>query len=193
MKKIITISRQFGTGGREIGEEVGRLLNIPVYDKYIIEHVAEQSGFEKNLVKSALTRNSPGKYASKKFKINGINVDELLYIEEKRIIQSLASKESCIFIGRCSDYILKDNKDAMHVFIYGDPKVRVERISKGNYEGKDTPEKILKEKDNKRATNYEHFTGRKWGEPTNYDLMINSSKLSKEECVKLIIDLFEKL
>lgn len=192
MKKIITISRQFGTGGREIGEMVAKRLGVEVYDKYIIEHVAEQSGFEKNLVQSALQESSPRKYASRKFKINGLNIDELLYIEEKRIIKDLASKGPCVFIGRCSDYILKDEKDVMHVFIYGDLKVRANRVSKGNYEGRDNPEKILKEKDNKRASNYAHFTGRTWGEPTNYDLMINSSKLTPEECVDLIIDLYNK-
>ncbi len=192
MKKIITISRQFGTGGREIGEMVAKRLGIEVYDKYIIEHVAEQSGFEKNLVQSALQESSPRKYASRKFKINGLNIDELLYIEEKRIIKDLASKGPCVFIGRCSDYILKDEKDVMHVFIYGDLKVRANRVSKGNYEGHENPEKILKEKDNKRASNYAHFTGRTWGEPTNYDLMINSSKLTPEECVDLIIDLYNK-
>lgn len=192
MKKIITISRQFGTGGREIGEMVAKRLGIEVYDKYIIEHVAEQSGFEKNLVQSALQESSPRKYASRRFKINGLNVDELLYIEEKRIIKDLASKGPCVFIGRCSDYILKDEKDVMHVFIYGDLKVRANRVSKGNYEGHENPEKILKEKDNKRASNYAHFTGRTWGEPTNYDLMINSSKLTSEECVDLIIDLYNK-
>lgn len=162
MKKIITISRQFGTGGREIGEMVAKRLGIEVYDKYIIEHVAEQSGFEKNLVQSALQESSPRKYASRRFKINGLNVDELLYIEEKRIIKDLASKGPCVFIGRCSDYILKDEKDVMHVFIYGDLKVRANRVSKGNYEGHENPEKILKEKDNKRASNYAHFTGRTW-------------------------------
>lgn len=192
MKKIITISRQFGTGGREIGEMVAKKLGIEVYDKYIIEHVAEQSGFEKNLVQSALQESSPRKYASRRFKINGMNIDELLYIEEKRIIKDLASKGPCVFIGRCSDYILKDEKDVMHVFIYGDLKVRANRVSKGNYEGHENPEKILKEKDNKRASNYSHFTGRTWGEPTNYDLMINSSKLTPEECVDLIIDLYNK-
>lgn len=192
MKKIITISRQFGTGGREIGEMVAKRLGIEVYDKYIIEHVAEQSGFEKNLVQSALQESSPRKYASRRFKINGMNIDELLYIEEKRIIKDLASKGPCVFIGRCSDYILKDEKDVMHVFIYGDLKVRANRVSKGNYEGHENPEKILKEKDNKRASNYSHFTGRTWGEPTNYDLMINSSKLTPEECVDLIIDLYNK-
>ena len=192
MKKIITISRQFGSGGREIGEAVAKKLGIEVYDKYIIEHVAEQSGFEKNLVQNALTGNTPGRYASRKFKINGMNIDELLYIEEKRIINDLASKGACVFIGRCTDYILKDNKEAMHVFIYGDPKVRADRISKGDYEGKESPEKILKEKDNKRATNYAHFTGRQWGEPTNYDLMINSSKLSFDECVDLIVEAYNK-
>ncbi len=192
MKKIITISRQFGTGGREIGEMVAKKLGIEVYDKYIIEHVAEQSGFEKNLVQNALQESSPRKYASRKFKINGLNIDELLYIEEKRIINDLASKGPCVFIGRCSDYILKDDKDVMHVFIYGDLKVRANRVSKGNYEGHENPEKILKEKDNKRASNYAHFTGRTWGEPTNYDLMINSSKLTPEECVDLIIDLYNK-
>lgn len=121
-----------------------------------------------------------------------MNIDELLYIEEKRIINDLASKGPCVFIGRCSDYILKDKEDVMNVFIYGDPKVRAKRISKGNYEGKESPEKILKEKDDKRATNYAHFTGRKWGEPTNYDLMINSSKLSIEDCADLIIDFYKK-
>jgi cytidylate kinase len=121
-----------------------------------------------------------------------MNIDELLYIEEKRIINDLASKGACVFIGRCTDYILKDNKDAMHVFIYGDPKVRAERISKGDYEGKESPEKILKEKDNKRATNYAHFTGRLWGDPTNYDLMLNSSKLSFDECVDLIVEAYKK-
>lgn len=87
MKKIITISRQFGTGGREIGEMVAKRLGIEVYDKYIIEHVAEQSGFEKNLVQSALQVSSPRRYASRRFKINGLNIDELLYIEEKELLK----------------------------------------------------------------------------------------------------------
>ena len=192
MKKIITISRQFGSGGREIGELVGKKLNIPVYDKYIIENVAKQSGFESKLVKKALDDNSMSKYASKRFKINGMNVDELLYIEEKRIINELASKESCIFIGRCSDYILKDNPEAMHVFIYADNEHRLERIKNGDYEGNDKPNIILEEKDKKRAMNYCHFTNREWGNKDNYDLMLNSSRLSIEDCANIIIELFNK-
>ena len=171
MKKIITISRQFGTGGREIGEMVAKRLGIEVYDKYIIEHVAEQSGFEKNLVQSALQESSPRKYASRKFKINGLNIDELLYIEEKRIIKDLASKGPCVFIGRCSDYILKDEKDVMHVFIYGDLKVRANRVSKGNYEGHENPEKILKEKDNKRAMVSLFTRPRRFGKSLNMDMI----------------------
>jgi len=194
MKRIITISREFGSGGREIGVEVGKRLNIPVYDKYIIEQVAENSGFGEEFVDSVLRHSGSHGFASsrRKNKINGVNVDDLLYNEESRIIEEYAEKESCVFVGRCADYILKDRDDVISIFIYADTDERMKRIDEVHPDKSKSAIKRIQEKDNKRAFNYQYYTGRKWRDPTNYDLMINSSSLGFDATVDYIVELFKK-
>jgi hypothetical protein len=195
MKKIITISREFGSGGREIGLEVGKKLGLPVYDKYIIEQVALQTGFNEELVENVLHGGESRGYASSrrkgKFKINGVNIDDLLYNEESRVIEEYANKEACIFVGRCADFILKDRDDVLKIFIYADKEDRMKRVDVVHPDDSRTADRRIRDKDEKRASNYQYFTGRKWRNPENYDVMLNSSKLGFEKTVDFIVDLYK--
>lgn len=192
-KKIITISREFGSGGRYIGEEVAKKLAIKFYDKDIISKVAKETGFSEKFIESK-GEYAPGKnflsYAFVGRDAAGSSIDDYLYQAQHNIITDIASKESCVIVGRCADYILKDNPDVLNVFIYGDIPEKVSRIMK--LYGKTEPEalKLLKETDKKRAINYKYYTDRDWGASRNYAITLNSSQLGYEKCISIITEAF---
>ena len=195
-KKIITISRAFGSGGRSIGKEVAQRLGIPFYDKELVEAVAKESGFHADFIEEA------GEYApvtsSFLFSIavspNPMNMmhtmpmgDQLL-VYQTNVIRSLADKGPCVIVGRCADYILRDRTDALHVFIHADMAHRAERIVRLYGETKQSPEKRLNDKDSKRKIYYKHYTNRNWGEAQNYHLCLNSGLIGVDKCADIIVD-----
>jgi len=195
-KKIITISRAFGSGGRTIGKEVAKRLGIPYYDKELVDKVAEESGFHADFIEEA------GEYApvTSSFLFNiavspnplammgTMSMADQLFVCQTNVIRRLADEGPCVIIGRCADYILRDREDCLHVFVHADMESRAERIVRLYGETKQTPQKRLTDKDNKRKVYYRHYTNRTWGDAQNYHLSLNSGLIGVEKCVDIIVD-----
>lgn len=193
MKNIITISREFGSGGRSVGKMVAEKLGYDFYDSEIVNRVAERSGFSPAFIEEC------GEYASAKssllfafvtanqYNASGMSMQDRLFLEQANIIREAAEKGNCVIVGRCADFILRDHPDCLHVFICSDMESRAKRIVE-RYGKKDkSPEKRLHEKDQKRRVYYKNYTGRAWGEAQNYALCLNSGALGLETCAELII------
>jgi cytidylate kinase len=192
--KIITISREFGSGGRSIGREVANRLGIPFYDKELVEQIALESGFAPTFIEEngehAPTRSRLAYIFSNQGVpgvMNGMSTADFLWSIQCSVILQLAEKGPCVIVGRNADYILKDHKNVLDVFIHADLEHRADRIVRLYGESEKKPEVRLNEKDKRRMVNYEHYTGRTWGQAQNYDLCLNSGVLGIEKCVEIII------
>ena len=197
-KKIITISREFGSGGRTVGHAVADQLGIPFYDKDLVEHIALESGFAPKFIEEH-GEHAPGKtlfsYAfaqhSMPGAMNGLSTADFLWNIQCSVILQLAEKGPCVIVGRNADYILKDRKDCLHAFIHADLDFRADRIVRLYGESEKSPEARLQEKDKRRRVNYQHYTGRNWGQAQNYDVCLNTSVLGIEQSAQIIIDLIK--
>ena len=195
-KKIITISREFGSGGRTIGRMVAEKLGIPFYDKELVDQIALESGFAPKFVEEH-GEHAPGKtlfaYAFAPQGIpgvmNGMSTADFLWHIQCSVILQLAEKGPCVIVGRNADYILKDREDTIHAFIHADMAYRADRIVRLYGESEKSPEARLNEKDKRRHVNYQHYTGRVWGTAQNYDLCLNSGTVGIEECADIIVDM----
>ena len=190
-KRIITISREFGSGGRFIGEEVAKKLGIAYYDKNIIGQIAEKSGLSPEYIQENAEL-SPKKglfaYAFSGRDITGKSVEDMVYEAQRNIILELAEKEPCVIIGRNADYILKDRDDVLNVFIHGDMLEKIKRIT-GLYNVKEKEAvKMMADTDKRRRTNYNFYTDQNWGKASNYTLCLNSSQLGYDKCESIIIE-----
>ena len=190
-KRIITISREFGSGGRFIGEEVAKKLGVAYYDKDIIGKIAEQSGLSPEYIQENAEL-SPKQglfaYAFSGRDITGKSVGDMVYGAQRKIIMEIAEKESCVIIGRNADFILKDRDDVLNVFIHGDMPEKTQRIiDLYNVEEKEAV-KMMADTDKRRMTNYNFYTEQKWGKASNYTLCLNSSQLGYDRCEKIIMD-----
>lgn len=189
--RVITISREFGSGGRTIGKKVAEALGIPCYDNELLQKIAEKSGFNKDYIKDA------GEYASGGFLAEAFshrtavptNADYLWKIQYD-LITELAEKGPCVIVGRCADYVLRDKADCLKVFIHADMEFRAERIVKEYGEREQSPEQRLKDKDKRRAAYHRFYTNMKWGHAQNYDITLNSGTLGIETCVFIIKGLY---
>ena len=190
-KRIITISREFGSGGRFIGEEVAKKLGIAYYDKNIISEIAEKSGLSPEYIQEN-TELSPKKglfaYAFAGRDITGKSVEDLVYEAQRKVILELAEKESCVIIGRNADYILKDRDDVLNVFIHGDTPEKIQRITRLYNVEEQKVVKMMVDIDKRRMANYNFYTNQKWGKASNYTLCLNSSKLGYDRCEKIIME-----
>ena len=194
-KRIITISRQFGSGGRTIAKSVAEKLGYKYYDKEIIEKVSEMTGFDPKYIEEN-GEYAPGKsifslagsFISSSRSMGGMSAYDYLWVMQRNAVIEIADEGDCVIVGRCADYILRDRPDAMHVFIHAPMESRAERIVKKYGESDKKPFDRLKEKDSKRSVNYKHFTGETWGDARNYDLCLNSDKLTIRKCVEVICD-----
>ena len=190
-KRIITISREFGSGGRFIGEEVAKKLGIAYYDKNIINEIAEKSGLSPEYIQENAEL-SPKKglfaYAFAGRDITGKSVEDLVYEAQRKVILELAEKESCVIIGRNADYILKDRDDALNVFIHGDTPEKIQRITRLYNVEEQKVVKMMVDIDKRRMANYNFYTNQKWGKASNYTLCLNSSKLGYDRCEKIIME-----
>ena len=162
---IITISREFGSGGHFIGEEVSKRLGIPFYDKNIIQQIAEKTGFSEDFVKEQ-SEYAPSKnmfaYAFVGRDHTGSSLSDQVYAAQTQVIRNLSEKGSCIIIGRCADYILKDRPDTYHIFVYGDEYEKISRTQQlFNLSEKDA-RAMNRDMDKKRRLHYEYYTDRKW-------------------------------
>ena len=195
-KRIITISREFGSGGRTIGRKVAEQLGIPFYDKELVDHIAIESGFAPQFVEEH-GEHSPGKsFFSYAFAhsgvpgvMNGMSTADFLWNIQCNVILQVAEQGPCVIVGRNADYILKDRKDCLHAFIHADMNFRADRIVRLYGESEKSPLTRLQEKDKRRRVNYQHYTGRVWGTAQNYDICLNSSTLGIDQCADIIIAL----
>lgn len=190
-KRIITISREFGSGGRFIGEEVAKKLGIAYYDKNIIGQIAEKSGLSPEYIQENAEL-SPKKglfaYAFSGRDITGKSVEDMVYEAQRNIILELAEKEPCVIIGRNADYILKDRDDVLNVFIHGDMPEKIKRIT-GLYNVKEKEAvKMMADTDKRRRTNYNFYTDQNWGKASNYTLCLNSSQFGYDRCEMIIME-----
>jgi len=190
-KRIITISREFGSGGRFIGEEVAKKLGIAYYDKNIINDIAEKSGLSPEYVQKNAEL-SPKKglfaYAFAGRDITGKSVEDMVYEAQRKVILELAEKEPCVIIGRNADYILKDRDDVLNVFIHGDTPKKIQRITRLYNVEEQKAVKMMADTDKRRMANYNFYTDQKWGKASNYTLCLNSSKLGYDRCEKIIME-----
>lgn len=195
-KTIITISREFGSGGRTIAKEVAERLGYAFYDKALVERVAKESGYSVDFVEQHgedasstssflfnLARSGNGAY-------DGMpGISDKLYVIQHNVIRAVAQEGPCVIVGHCSDYILKDIPGAMHVFIHADTDFKADRIVKLYGESNVDPIKRLEEKDKKRKVYYKNYTGRMWGSSLYFDICLNSGKVGIENCVDIITSL----
>ena len=197
-KTIITISRQFGSGGRSVGRLIAEKLGIPFYDKELVDQIALESGFAPNFVEEH-GEHSPGRsilsYAFNATGVpgvmNGLSTADFLWSIQCSAIMQLADKGPCVIVGRNADYILKDRPDVFHAFIHADMDFRAERIVRLYGESEKKPEARLQEKDKRRRVNYQHYTGRTWGMAQNYDISLNSGVIGVEQCADIIVSLVQ--
>lgn len=188
--RVITISREFGSGGRTIGKKVAEQLGIPCYDSELIQKIAEESGFDAKFVQEA------GEYAPGGFLSNlssrtfGPTNEDYLWKIQYQIISRLAGQGPCVIVGRCADYILRDKADCLRVFIHADAQFRARRIVQEYGERPESPEQRLRDKDKRRAAYHRFYTNMKWGHAQNYDLTLNSGTLGIDKCVEIIRDLY---
>ena len=196
-KLIITIARQYGSGGREIGERVAELLGIPLYDKEIITEAASKGDLNLDVIKNseetaansllytlAMGSNYAGATMHFGYKMP---LNDKLFILQSDIIKSYAEKGSCVIIGRCSDYVLRDEENILRLFIYSDLDHRQARVASRHPEIKQSQiVDVINKTDKRRSTYYNFYTGNKWGKYDNYDMAINSSTLGVEGTAELI-------
>lgn len=189
MKSIITISRQFGSGGREIGEKTAAELGYKFYDKEIIEKLAEKTGLAKEYIRKA------GEYAPSKSifsyafiarNSDGTSITDYLYRVQRELVLEIAEEGPCVIVGRCADYILREHEGCLNVFIRGELDAKIERVTKLYSVNPDKAKKIMKDADKKRAINYKYCAEREWGAIKNYDMVLNSTAFGIEKCVDLI-------
>ncbi|MCH5304237.1 MAG: cytidylate kinase-like family protein [Ruminococcus sp.] len=199
-KNIITIARQFGSGGRQIGEALSKRLDIKCYDRELISIAAKESGIDPEIFNSVdekaanslLYSLSMGLYSfSTNYSSGQLPVNDRLYLLQHKIIKQLASQEPCIFVGRCADFVLKDRKDVINIFIYADKDYRIKRAIEKKGVNESKAEQTITKTDKSRANYYNFYSGKKWGLTENYDLCINRTKLTDEQVVDIIVGYLE--
>lgn len=197
-KRIITISRQFGSRGHSIGEAVANQIGIPCYDKQILDRIAAETGLAPGYIKEA------SEYASannsllwnlvigrRKGDAPEENPADIVYFAQAKIIRELVEQDPCVIIGRCSDYILRDRDDCLHIFICAGKHSRAKHILE-QYGDSSTPiEKRISDKDTRRSLYYSHYTDQVWGSPENYHATLNSGALGEEACIQIIRELYQ--
>ncbi len=197
-KTVITISRQFGSGGRSIGKEIAKKLGYDYYDSELVNKVAEKTGLDPTYIENA-GEYAPGKsflsyaFSSTGNSNNQLNTAGIVWKAQCDIILELAEKGNCVIVGRCADYILREREDCLNAFIFANNNYRANRIVNLYGEKDKTPEKRLEEKDAKRKVYYKFYTGRVWGDISNYHIALDSSAVGAENCVDIIADLAKKL
>ena len=189
--RVITISREFGSGGRTIGKMVAEKLGIPCYDAELIEKIAEQSGYSAEYIKQEVEYGTGG-WLSAVFadRSTGLTNQDKMFSIQSRIIEELAEEGPCVIVGRCADFVLRDKADCLNVFIHASMEKRAERIVKEYGERAESPEKRLKEKDKRRAAYHLFYTDMKWGHAQNYHVCLDSGEFGIEKCAEIIAQLY---
>ncbi len=189
-RKIITITRQYGSGGREIGEQLAKNLGIEFYDNKLLELASESSGIHKNHFEENDEKrtNSFLYLLSTTYGQGGVPFDDTLFFAQLNTIQKVASEHACVIMGRCSDYALRDFKDVLNIFITAPFDVRVKRAIEVYGIEEKHAENYVKRIDKQRISYYNYYTDKRWGQPQNYQLCLDSSVLGVDGSVKFIED-----
>lgn len=194
---IITISRQYGSGGREIGKKLAEKMGLPFYDRDLIVLAAKASGFSEEIFQEADERATNsllysllmGSYSfgGRLAPINDMPINDKLFLIQADIIKEKAAEGSCIFVGRCADYILRDRPNVLDVFIHADRQSRIDRVINHYAEvDRQNASDFLNKKDKHRSNYYNFYTNQRWGDFSNYQLVLNSSTFGIDNCVSLI-------
>ena len=184
---VVTITREFGSGGRTIAKKLAEELGYDYYDYELVQKIAQESGFAEGCSEEFGEEVSTGGFFS--FFGNNwgaLNINDQLYFAERKVILELAEKGNCIIVGRCADYILKDRKDTLNVFIYADMEWKKDRIVNLYGETDVDIEKRILEKDKRRKAYYKYYTDRKWNRAANYHISLESSELGIDTCVEIL-------
>ena len=196
MRKIVTISREYGSGGRLIGRLVADKMGIPFYDKEIIDMAVEHSGLSREIIETAELRAKNGiSYSlssalafSEGFGVESMSMNEKLFVAQFDVIKQIGETNEGVIIGRCADYVLRDLYGVTNIFICAEIEDRIERCINSYGDDPKTVEKKIKDYDKARANYYNYHTSRKWGHYMNYNLAINSSYIDDEKAADLIVD-----
>ena len=195
-KVIITISRQYGSGGKMIGEKLAQSLGIACYDKVFLENISKKLGVSGAFFTDE-NRGENGLYEvgnrSRLSAVTALTVNNEVYESAAKLIREIAAKESAVIVGRCGDYVLKDQENVLSLFIYADKKERMQRGIELYHLDEKNVEETMQRFDRKRAHFYEFYTDRKWGAVTNYSMMVNTSKMGIDECVRYLSALVREM
>ncbi|MBQ6662683.1 MAG: cytidylate kinase-like family protein [Firmicutes bacterium] len=191
MKTIITIGREFGSGGHEIGFRLAEELGIPFYDKLLVSMVAEEGEFAQKYLEEMDEKVNihiaPFLATRSNYSVYNQPVSDKIFFRQAEIIRKLADEGACVIVGRCADYILEKHPDLLRVFLFGELKDRVARKEAMNLEIEESDmTKHVQNTDKKRSRYYRHYTGKVWGDRDNYDLCINTSVIGINETVELL-------
>lgn len=191
---IITISREFGSGGRLIGRRLAEKLDVPYYDKELLDRIAEESGFCRKMIEDAekKAKNSflyslASAMGTGEAGPESLSLNERFFLAQFDTIKKIADEGPCVIVGRCADYILRGMPEATNVFIYAEEADKIKRAVQEYGVPEDSVKKMMKDTDKARANYYAYHTGRKWGEHVNYHLSIDSGYLEIEDIVDIII------
>ena len=196
--KIYTIGREFGSGGREVGEKLAAKLGIKLYDKELLQQAAQDSGvceeiFENHdekptnsfLYSLVMDTYSVSGYSAAPFLDMPLN--HKVFLAQFETIKKIAEKESCVIVGRCADYALSDNPDCINVFIHADLDVRIKNVSRNLNITENKARDIINKTDKQRASYYNYYTSKKWGDSKSYNLSLDAGKLGTDNCVEMIL------
>ena len=191
--RIVTISRQFGSGGRTVGKELAAALNIPCYDQELIETIAAESGLAKEYIAESSEYTAFSGWLAGAFMPRdamGRSLQDDLWTIQSRIIKDLAQEGPCVIVGRCADHILENEADLLRVFVHASVDFRARRvISVYGEKNVDSVKRVI-DKDKRRAAYYNFYTDKKWGDQDNYDISLNSGVLGIERCVEILKGLY---
>lgn len=192
--RIITISREFGSGGSTIGRRTAARLGLPCYDAELIEKLEEATELSRDYIAERGEYAAHGSWLSSAFsdrELSGHSVQDDLWCVQRQVILELAGNGPCVIVGRCADYILRETADCLNVFIYSDMEKRAQRIVEQYGVRDDSPEKRLQDRDKRRAAYYQFYTGMKWGVVQNYHIALNSGVLGIDACVEMLARLYD--
>ncbi len=188
---VITVSREYGSGGRYVGRLIADKLGIKLYDKDFIEKIAEQTGLSAEYIESNEQKRNNLSNLNNGYYFGIDNADEL-FLKEAELIKEVADKESCVIVGRCADFILKDREDVIKVFVYSNMEDKIKRATEIYGFNKTKAEKEIKRIDKLRANHYKHYTDKEWKNYSNYDVCINSDAFGVEKSAELICEMVEE-
>ena len=196
MNKVITIGRQYGSCGREIGQKVAEYYGIPFYDNELITRAAKESGFaEENFAKaedratnSLLYSLAMGinVYGNQDFGFNGLSLDDRIFLAQSDVIRKVADEGPCVIVGRCADYVLKERDNIVNLFVKASMKFRIDRVISEYGEAPDKAADIILKNDKRRANYYNYHVGEKWTNLNNYDMVIRSDFVGIDQTVECI-------